>query len=318
MRQLLVSSGVAASYTANVLATGAIDVVGESDGVTGFTSLLPGQTISDYSRIRIIQGTALGNIVSPWIEGKDVASWTGGVSTPQTPQVFTVTLTTNLTAAGDVMFKLIEKHNGQAQFVRKSANISGTAGQTPAQLAQDIVDSLCGLTNAAAATAHTVLGMGGATIEYTNAAPSVIEVNGSIFSLTADTELSNIAWSSEGIDGTNGMTSAFSQTANPSLGYGDGEVLAQYERSLQGDLSFYYRITQPNTPAAHVVVGTAYDVYNIGVKNSTPGSIHGVDNFRSISISRDSAAAAAVITAFEGVINPWMNSCPGNFIAVQL
>ena len=68
MRQLLVSSGVAASYTANVLATGAIDVVGESDGVTGFTSLLPGETISDYSRIRIIQGTALGNIVSPWIE----------------------------------------------------------------------------------------------------------------------------------------------------------------------------------------------------------------------------------------------------------
>ena len=318
MRQLLVSSGVAASYTANVLATGALDVVGESTGVTGFTSLLPGDTITDYSKIRIIQGTALGNIVSPWIEGKDVASWTGGVSTAQTAQVFTVTLTTNLTAAGDVMFKLIEKNNGQAQFNRKSANINGTAGQTPAQVAQDIVDQLCDLTNSAAATNQTIVGMGGATIAYTNAAPSVITVTGTTFSRTVDTELSNISWSSEGIDGTNGMTSAFAQTADPSLGYGDGEVLAQYETSLQGDLSFYYRITQPNTPVAHIAVGTAYDVYNIGVKNSTPGSIHGVDNFRSISIARDSAAAAAVITAFEGVLNPWMASCPGAFTNINL
>ena len=143
-------------------------------------------------------------------------------------------------------------------------------------------------------------------------------MTGSTFSRTLDTELSNITWSSEGIDGTNGMTSAFAQTADPSLGYGDGEVLAQYETSLQGDLSFYYRITQPNTPVAHIAVGTAYDVYNIGVKNSTPGSIHGVDNFRSISIARDSAAAAPVISAFEGVLNPWMASCPGAFTNINL
>ena len=77
MKQLLISDGATAAYTAGLLAPGAIDVVGLS--ADGPTSLNPGDTTANFSAIRLIQGTAAGraNVVSPWIDGSSVSRWTG-------------------------------------------------------------------------------------------------------------------------------------------------------------------------------------------------------------------------------------------------
>ena len=186
---------------------------------------------------------------------------------------------------------------------------------------QDIVDSLCGLVNSAPATAHPILGLGGATIAYTNASPSVVTITGATFGLTANTELSNLVWASTGLNGANGMViTVTTPTTLPSLGFGDANVLSQIESSLQADRGIHNRILQPILPNSYIDLATpgTYDVYTLRFGNSTPGSIFGVDNKREITIARLSTAAAGVISAFEGKINPYVASCPGAFSAVNL
>ena len=93
MRQLLISDGTTAAgaYTAGLLAPGAVDVVGLS--ADGHTPLVGGETIADYSAIRLIQGTAAGraNVVSPWIDGSNVSRWTGQSYAAQVAQSSTLT-----------------------------------------------------------------------------------------------------------------------------------------------------------------------------------------------------------------------------------
>ena len=313
MRQLLVSDGTAPAYTNGVLANGAIDIQIESPA--GPVSLSAGQTISDSDKIRFVQGTGLKNIFSPWIEGKNVAVWKGESYSAQVPHVFTVTLATNITAAGEATFKLVELNNGQAQFVRKSVTIPVSAGQTPTQVAQDIVDAMAGVSNSVATTVYQIVGFPQATIEY-NA--GVIEINGDIFSLSAGTELANIKFASEGLDGSNGMTATLATTSSPSLGYGDAEVLAQYEKSLQGNTSFYNRIMQPNTPPSYIDIATptTYDVYSLVADNGSVGQIKGVDNVRSITIAYKVNGTDQA--NFEAKMNGYLASCPGAFAPVNL
>ena len=317
MRQLLVgNTNAAASYTNGVLASGTVDVQ-KQDPAGNATSLLPTDTYADVKKIRIVQGTPEGkNIFSPWIDGKDIVVWKGESYSPQVPHVFTVTLATNITAAGEATFKLVELNNGQAQFVRKSVTIPVSAGQTPTQVAQDIVDAMAGVSNSVATTVYQIVGFPQATIEY-NA--GVIEINGDIFSLSAGTELANIKFASEGLDGSNGMTATLATTSSPSLGYGDAEVLAQHEKSLQGDRSFYNRVQQPNTPPSYIDVATPlnYNIYSIVADNGSVGQIKGVDNVRNISIAMNTAAAL-LKTNFQDKLNPWLNSVPGAFANVTL
>jgi len=316
MRQLIIGNDVAVAYTNGVLAAGAVDIQKEGAAGANSTPLLLADTYTTAKKIRFVQGTAEGkNIVSPWIDGKDIVVWKGESYSAQVPHVFTVTLATNITAAGEVTFKLVELNNGQAQFVRKSVTIPVSAGQTPTQVAQDIVDSMAGVSNSVATTVYQIVGFPQATIEY-NA--GVIEINGDIFSLSAGTELANIKFASEGLDGSNGMTATLATTSSPSLGYGDAEVLGQYEKSLQGDRSFYNRVELPNTPPSYIVGSVQYDTYSLVADNGALGQIKGVDNVRSITVVINDAAATAAQSDFEGILNSWLATVPGAFGAVAL
>jgi len=303
MRQLLVSDGTAPAYTNGVLANGAIDIQIESPA--GPVSLSAGQTISDSDKIRFVQGTGLKNIFSPWIEGKNVAVWKGESYSPQVPQVSRIAFTgTNFTAAGEVVVKLVELNNGQAQFKRKNYTISVTSSDTPTTLCTkitaavnaDLPDFIASITN------------NGTSIDFT----------GKSFSLSADTELSNFKIADEGVDGTNGITAAVTYTTPSSLGYGDAEVLAQYEKSLQGNTSFYNRIMQPNTPPSYIDIATptTYDVYSLVADNGSVGQIKGVDNVRSITIAYKVNGTDQA--NFEAKINGYLASCPGAFAPVNL
>lgn len=303
MRQLLVSDGTAVAYTNNVLAAGALDIVKRT--ADGHTSLVAGETIADSDEIRFVQGTPEGkNLFSPWIPGRAVSGWGGNSYNAQVPQISTVTLTTAAVADANITVKLVNLNGGQAQFQRKSWNVAILAGDTAIQIC-DKIKAAIAADPATFATESNITGT--ATLIFT----------GNTFNIANNTDLTSFRTAFEGLDGTNGTTYAVVATGTgPILGAGDGNVLADFEKTLQGDRSYYNRIFLPNTPPAYVAPGSNYDVYQLSFSNPAQGQIRGVDNARAISIAYLQNGTGQA--AFESQINPYMASCPGAFAAVNL
>lgn len=301
MRQLIVGNDVAVAYTNGVLAAGAVDI--QKEAPTGATSLLAADTYATVKKIRFVQGTAEGkNIVSPWIDGKNLVAVKSEVAAVQTAKIVDIVfpaVAVAFTAAGEVTIKLTNVGQGQAQFERKSYVFSvgpGTAILDSDDLRTEFL---------ASATPDFIATF---ALNGTDA-----RVSGTTFSLTLGTELANFEIGLEGLDGSNGVTLSLNDIQIPSLGYGDSEVLGQYEKSLQGDRSFYNRVELPNTPPSYVVSGSSYDLYSFVADNGALGQIKGVDNVRNITIGLDNAGAA-VIAAFEAQVGPWLLTTPGAFI----
>ncbi len=308
MRQLLVSNGVAVSYTDNVLASGALDIVKRT--ADGFVSLAAGETIADSDEIRFVQGTPEGkNLFSPWIPGTAISGWTGASYSAQVPQITTSTVLGPAVADANINVKIVNLNGGQAQFKRKNWTVPILAGDTAIQVCDKIKVAIAA-DPADFATESNVTGT--ATLIFT----------GNVFNIANSTELTSFRTAFEGFDGSNGLTVSVAATGTgPILGAGDGNVLFDYEKTLKGDRSYYNRIFLPNTPPSYVNVATEYDVYTLAFKNPAEGQIRGVDNLREISIAFDSDVAptiAAVKTAFEAQINPYVTSTPGTFPAVTL
>lgn len=326
MRQLLISDGATASYTGGLLAPGAIDVQGLSS--SGPTSLTPGETISDYPAIRIVQGTAANraNIVSPWIDGTSVANWAGQSYAAQTAQNTTWAFATNPTVGTIFTCKIIDRAIGQAQFNRKSASYTAVTGDVAGNVVMGIMEDLTGLSIAAgtllAATAYDVVGMGGRVTASINAitsgAATTITLVGSTFAADPYSVAASFESASENLSGDFGTVLTVTAVAAPGIGNGgDGNFMVELEKSLQGlGTSFYNRVQLPNTPPAYAVAATTYDLYKLRFGNASEGNIRGVDNYREIVIAAPAGDADGAV--FEGKINPWLNSCPGSFTAVQL
>ena len=308
MRQLIVAAEVALAPVAGVVNSGAVSV--EKQSSAGPTELLITDTYGTAPKIRLVQGTPEGrNIVTPWIDGRDIIAWKKEDYAAQVAQSTTATFAAGpFTADGTATVKLIGLNQGQAQFERKSYTIE-VGPTTAVNTAADYAAAL-----ALRITTDIALGRGPSYIVTAVAVGGVVTFTGTTFSLTAvpATELGNFRVASEGFD--NGVTIAIVTAVNPSLGAGTAEVLAQYERSLQGDRSFYNRVTQPNTPPSYIdtATPTLYDVYSIVASNGTAGQIKGVDNLRSISVAWNSVGGVQDV-AWLGKLNPWMLSLPGAF-----
>ena len=301
MRQLLISDGASVSYTNGVLAAGAIDVQGLSSD--GPTSLAPGETISDYPAIRIVQGTGSSNIVSPWIDGVSVARWTGQSYEAQQAQTSTITITGTASAAFNATVKITSRAIGQAQFERKSYTVAVASGDVQNTIAAAINTAINdNLPDFLASSA--VVG-------------NVITLTGKTFDSDPYTVLSSFE-TQEDIDGTYTTTAAVAAGNTPDLGNGgDGNLIVELEKSLQGmGRGFYNRVELPNTPTAYAVAATTYDLYKLRFGNAADGNIKGVDNYREIIIASPAGDADGAV--FENKINPWLNSCPGSFAAVVL
>lgn len=306
MRQLLVASEVAVAYAGGVLASGAVDVQKRNANGQNSETKAAADTIAQAPQIRLVQGTPEGkNIVTPWFSGTDVIAWKKAAYTVgQVAQSTTLTFAAGpFTAAGTATVKLIGLNQGQAQFERKSYTIEvgpGTAVLTAANFATELEARILADTPSFIAAVAELAG--------------VVTLTGTLFSLTASpsTELGNFRVSSEGFD--NGVTIAVATAVQPTLGTGSAEVLAQYERSLKGDRSFYNRVELPNTPPSYIDTATpgTYDVYSIVVENGSVGQIKGVDNLRSITVAFASGGGVANV-AFDLTLNNWMISLPGAF-----
>ena len=328
MRQLLISSGGTVAYDAatGLLAPGAIDVVGLS--ADGPTTLAPGQTISDFAAIRLIQGTTAGvaNVVSPWIDGTSVSRWAGQSFVAQTAQNTTWGFTTNPTAGTEFTCKVIDRSIGQAPFTRKSATYTAVTGDVVGNVVIGIMESLTGLSVAdgtlAAGVANVIPGMGDRVTANINSiaagAATTITLVGTTFAVNPYNTAASFESANENLDGAFGTVIAVTAVAAPAIGNGgDGNFIVELETSLQGmGRGFYNRIQLPNTPPAYAVAATTYDLYKLGFGNAEPGSIRGVDNYREITIAAPAGDADGAI--FENKINPWLNSCPGSFAAVVL
>jgi hypothetical protein len=320
MRQLLVSNLTAPAFTNGALAAGAVCAVGKT--ASGFTILgTPGMVdYSDSREIQFVQGTAAGNIFSPWIDGKDIISWAGRNYAAQTAQISTLTFATAATVAGEITVKLTEVNNGVEQFRRKSVTINVTAGQSAVSIANAVLNAFAGRTGLPVnATQYPIEGASWATVATANNAAAVITVTGSVFSIAAGTGLASFSTQSENLDGTNGTTLAVTATAVPSIGSGDADILLDFEQSLQGNLSFYNRVRQPNTPPTYINLAANYDLYSISWLNPVVGQIKGVDNHRNLTVAMvDGAGVDAVQTAFELALNNYLASVPGSFAAVNI
>jgi hypothetical protein len=328
MRQLLISSGGTVAYdaTTGLLAPGAIDVVGLS--ADGPTTLTPGQTISDFSAIRLIQGTVAGraNVVSPWIDGSSVSRWVGESYAAQQAQSTTLTFATVPSAGGTEMsIKVIDRAIGQAQFQRASASFTTVAGAlTVHRVTIGLFSALTGvaLGTIAAATNYAIPGMDRVVAQVNStdagAAATIITLTGNIFDSDPYSVLASFQSVSENLNGDFGTTVTVAAVATPDLGNGgDGNLIVQLEESLQGmGRGYYNRVQLPVVPPAYAVAATTYDLYKLGFGNATPGSINGVDNQREIMIAYVSGNADGLV--FENKINPWLASCPGAFGAVNL
>jgi hypothetical protein len=326
MRQLLISDGTAVSYTGGLVAPGAIDVVGLS--ADGPESLTPGDTISDYAAIRLIQGTAAGraNVVSPWIDGSSVSRWVGQSFAAQTAQSSTLTFATVPSAGGTEMsIKVIDRAIGQAQFQRASASYTTVAGTlTVHAVTINLFSALTGvaLGDIVAAQNEAIPGMDRvvAQVNSTNAGgtASIITLTGNTFDSDPYSVLASFQSASENLNGDFGTTLTVASTGTPTLGNGgDGNLIVELEESLQGmGRGYYDRVQLPVVPPAYAVAATTYDLYKLGFGNAAPGSIRGVDNYREIIIASPAGDADGAV--FEGKINPWLNSCPGSFAAVVL
>jgi hypothetical protein len=303
MRQLLISDGTTAAggYTNNVLAAGAVDVVGLS--ADGFTPLVGGETIADYPAIRLVQGTGSKNIVSPWIDGTSVARWTGQSYDAQQAQTSTITIAGTASAAFNATVKITSRAIGQAQFERKSYTVAVASGAVQNTIAAAINTAInANLPDFLASSA--VVG-------------NVITLTGKTFDSDPYTVLSSFE-TQEDIDGTYTTTATIAAGNTPDLGNGgDGNLIVELEKSLQGmGRGFYNRVELPNTPTAHAVAATTYDLYKLRVGNPSEGQIKGVDNYREMIIAY--AAAGAGQADFESKINPWLASCPGAFSPINL
>lgn len=309
MRQLIVAAEAALAPIAGVVNAGAVSV--EKQSPAGPVELGVGDTIAQAPKIRLVQGTPEGrNIVTPWIDGRDIIAWKKEDYAAQVAQVSTCTIPTAgiFTAAGTATVKLIGLNQGQAQFERKSYTIEVGPGTTVLNANAFAVELAARITDDRPSfVATAVAGVVGLN--------EVVTITGTTFSLTASptTELGNFRLADEGL-ATNGVVNTIATTAQPSLGAGTAEVLAQYERSLQGDRSFYNRVTQPNTPPSYIdtATPTLYDVYSIVASNGTAGQIKGVDNLRSISVAWNSVGGVQDV-AWLAKLNPWMASLPGAF-----
>ena len=303
MRQLLISDGATATYTAGLLAPGAIDVVGLS--ADGPVSVTPGQTISDFPAIRLIQGTAAGraNVVSPWIDGSSVSRWVGQSYDAQQAQTSTITIAGTASAAFNATVKITSRAIGQAQFERRSYTVAVASGDVQ---------------NTIAAAINTAINANlPAFIASSAVVGNVITLTGQTFDSDPYRVLSSFE-TQEDIDGTFTTTATIAAGNTPDLGNGgDGNLIVELEASLQGmGRGYYDRVQLPVAPPAYAVAATTYDLYKLGYNNPVAGSINGVDNRREIIVAYPAGGAGQAW--FEGQINPWMTSTPGTFAAVAL
>lgn len=280
-RHLLIGKGnVAVSYSAGNLANGAIDVQKESAN-GAHTTCTGSETSKTAPRIRVVQGSAEGNIYSPWIDVRNAINWSGRAGAAQAAQTSTYTLVGTATAAYTMQLKVLNITNGVVPFEFKSYDIVVPAGTVTVQMAavKAVVD---------ADKPHWIktCSVSAGVLSLVGFKKGEVKRDGSIQS-----DLVQFKIADNSGDYGAGVASATVATTEALRGTGDPFYLADFEKAVQGvTQGFYNRIARPVVPVSYVDTdGTPadYDMYSLVVTKdgSTTSGINGVDNLIEITIA---------------------------------
>jgi hypothetical protein len=264
-----------------LLANGAIDV--QKLSATGPTSLVPGETLTDSAQIRIIQGTASQNIVSPWFYGKDVINWGGRSYAAATAKDETYTVSAlTATAAGEATLKFIDKTNGLEPFEMKSWTVSYAVGATATTIADALKAEI--IADPAKFCIETVGTTSNATFNPTG---YVIGTTNGYGEEVIKSVILDVAF--EDVNATDAARTISGVTATaPTDGAGDGIFVKLMEERNHGtQFGYYLRGHLPNTPVSYAVKTTNYDMWHLAATKdgSSSSQIHGVDNLIDITIA---------------------------------
>ena len=307
MRQILIGAAtpVASNISAGLEADGAIGVQKMNNGVA--TDLLAGDTIADAPAIRLIQGTAAENIVTPWIYGKDVIAWNGNSYVDSNAHTYTLTVTaTTTTNKSTATLKYIKRDTKGNAAEFKSYSFDYAASDNASTIAGGIRSAI----TAAGLPAFVKTSAGsGATVIPTGYKVGELDGNGD---RVLEAYSIDFAWEGQA-DTVNVVTIAKSSETTPDKGVGTPYAVAAMEDSLAGSgFGYYNRILRPkgyNDAAGYTDVAGNFDMYTIVATKdgSTSPQIKGVDNLMEFYIALDNGDAT-VTSALEGKLNPWMAS----------
>ena len=292
-RHLIIGNGTAASYAAGVLAAGSIDV--QKKGTNGaHTSVTSTDTNLTAPEIRFAQGSANGNIYSPWIKVANAINWDGKSYAAAVAANTVATYSGTLTNAGELSVKVMNVSNGVEPFEIKSWTLAYAAGAA---------------LNTTITALHTLINadLPSFIASTTLATPAITFTGFNIGDLDgAGERVLNPGNFKVMLEDTAGQISDALVPTAAVIGVGEPYRVLEFEKSLQGSTFGYYnRVQQPIAPATSVdVANDTYDMYSLVVTKdgSTTSGINGVDNLIEISIALD-ITTATTTSAFEAQIN---------------
>ena len=308
MRHLIIGNNVAASYASGLLADKAVDI--QKLSPDGPSSLVGGEGIGDSDQIRFVQGTGAKAIVSPWIYGRNIVAANGTSNAAAAAHQGTVTAATDSTSAGEVVIKFVRKDGPAPEFFSFSASIATASNAaTMGTAIHDAFEALDGIPDWLNPLATVSTG----EVTFSGAKRGDVAQNGDSWEYGPVTF--DVIVESSTVTASTFTAASGSQAGDP--GVGDGNLILQLEKNLQGGMYGYYdRRNLPIPPATTAVAATGYDVYNIVATKdgSTTSAINGVDNLIEIMIVLDSSGTGQ--SAFEGQLNPYIISA--GFSSVNL
>jgi len=296
-RHLLLGNGGAVGISSGVVTDKAIFLQAE-DG----TILDNAETHALSNSFRVIQGTAGANIVSPWINAKNIISVTTAVAASQAAQVGTLTFATNASSAFNVELKLIDKSFGVAPATLRSFEAAIVAGNTPTIIAAAVAAAV----NANLPSFIKSCSSAAGVVTLTGYKKGEAMANGSI---AEEVVIFGAADNSADFKGT-GLTVSIAATA-ASKGSGDEFYLREAEVNAQGVGSGYYdRIKFPNAPATYAAASHKYTMITIVATKdgSTSSAINGVDNLIEVNICMRKIASDALLDALVVKLTSYLGS----------
>jgi len=299
-RHLMIGNNVAVARTvAGKLDNGAIEI--QKLTQNGPAAMSNTDTIANSPQFRIVQGNGKRDIVSPWIYGRDVINYSGKAKVAAAACTVTDTIAATSAAAGSLVLKFVRLGGPSPEFFSFTttigASVADSATDVLVEAAFEALTNIPDWLNPLAATT-------GAATVFTGALRGDIAQSGN----TWDYEPANIQLIVESYDGGTQTHTASSTAGTP--GYGSGFAVKAFEDSLMGaQYGYYNRIAQPITPLTTADTAETYDMYNIVATKdgSSASQINGVDNLMEVSIAFDNDTAA-LTSALEGVLNPYLNS----------
>lgn len=298
-RHLLIGNGATvAAIAAGGLATDTCVALQVESGL--IMAADTGDDFADSNSFRVLQGTAGANIVSPWINGKNIISVSATPYAAPSAHTVTDTIANTADAAGTLELKFVRIGGESPAFFNISiptTAVAHTAQDTIIKTAFEaatIPDWLNPVCNATA----------GATCIFSGALRGDVTQSGNVW----EEDAAIIDLIIVGFDGGT-QTHAASRTAGVT-GSGDGNTIVQLEKDLQGvNYGYYNQIKLPNAPALTASAAGTYDMITIVATKdgSTTSAINGVDNLIHIDIAL-SVGDDIALDALQLVLNAYTAS----------